>query len=228
MRGPKSRSIVRLLLLCSLLWACAGRPSAFSVPLGSISLPPPHVQGEMSLEETLAQRRSVRTFQTRPLTREEISQLLWALQGITDPRGFRTAPSAGALYPLEVYLVLPEGWYHYQAKDHLLELIGEGDLRQALCAAGLNQEPLRDAPALFVVAAVVERTRVKYGERAERYVHLEAGHAAENLLLQATALRLGAVTIGAFDDEKVAEVLRLPADHTPLYLIPVGQPRPSP
>jgi SagB-type dehydrogenase family enzyme len=183
------------------------------------------LEGETSLEETLSQRRSVRSFQPRSLTLDEISQLLWALQGITDPRGFRTAPSAGALYPLEVYLVLPEGWHHYQPQEHRLERMGDEDLRQALWAAGIRQESLRDAPAVFVITAVIDRTRARYGERAERYVHMEAGHAAQNLLLQATALGLGAVTIGAFDDAEVSEALHLPGDRTPLYLIPIGEPR---
>ncbi|MGC8875330.1 MAG: SagB/ThcOx family dehydrogenase, partial [Chloroflexia bacterium] len=154
----------------------------------------------------------------------EIAQLLWAAQGITDPRGFRTAPSAGALYPLELYLALPEGWYHYRPEGHLLELLGEEDLRPLLWEAGLRQGALREAPAIFVVVAVPARTEAKYGARALRYVQLEAGHAAQNLLLQATALGLGAVPIGAFDDAAVRRALRLPPDTLPLYLIPVGEP----
>jgi len=205
-----------------------GRPvqSVQSTPLppGEIPLPPARTQGEVSLEQTLAARRSVRSYTARPLTQEEISQLLWAAQGITDPRGYRTAPSAGALYPLEVYLVLPGGSYHYLPQGHCLEPLGSEDVREGLWAAGLRQGPLLEAPAVFVIAGVIARTKGKYGERAERYVCLEAGHAAQNLLLQATALGLGAVPIGAFEDGAVREVLDLPSSHTPLYLIPVGEP----
>jgi len=215
-----------LLVLGVLVPGGCGRPAeAMPTPSQGIPLPAPRLEGGMSLNEALALRRSVRSYTDRLLTWEEISQLLWAAQGVTAPSGFRTAPSAGALYPLEVYLALPEGWYHYLPQGHRLERLGQEDLREALRVAGLGQGALGDAPAVFVIAAVVARTEGKYGERAERYVHLEAGHAAQNLLLQATALGLGAVSIGAFHDDRVREALRLPASHTPLYLIPVGEPR---
>ena len=188
-------------------------------------LPTPRLAGEMSLEESIASRRSVREFTGQRLTWEEISQLLWATQGITAPAGLRTAPSAGALYPLEIYVALADGAYHYLPHSHAVQRLSERDSRQDLCEAGLRQDALRQAPAIFVIAAVYERTDAKYGERAERYVHLEAGHAAQNLLLQAVALELGAVPIGAFSDDTVQETLGLPADHRPLYLIPVGYPR---
>ncbi|MGB9723368.1 MAG: SagB/ThcOx family dehydrogenase [Chloroflexia bacterium] len=213
------------LVLFSLFGGACGGPAASPTgAMGEISLPPPQTRGGMSLTEALALRRSVRSYTEQPLTWEEVSQLLWAAQGVTDRRGFRTAPSAGALYPLEVYLVLPEGWYHYRPADHRLEVRGRGDLRRDIWGVGLNQEALLRAPAVFVLTGVVSRTAAKYGGRAERYVFLEAGHAAQNLLLQATALGLGAVPIGAFDDEGVRRVLGLPPDETPLYLIPVGRP----
>ncbi len=170
--------------------ACGGTPATPTSATEEVTLPPPRTQGGMSLTEALAHRRSVRSYTEQSLTWEEISQLLWAAQGVTDPRGFRAAPSAGALYPLEVYLVLPEGWYHYRPADHRLEVRGRGDLRRDLWMVGLNQEALLRAPALFVITGVVSRTAAKYGDRAERYVFLEAGHAAQNLLLQATALGL--------------------------------------
>ncbi|MBC7263847.1 MAG: nitroreductase family protein [Chloroflexi bacterium] len=190
-----------------------------------IALPTPRTEGPMSLEETLAKRRSVRQFTTQSLTWDELSQLLWATQGVTDPRGFRTAPSAGALYPLEVYLATPEAAYRYIPQGHRVVLQIQGDHRIALWHAGLQQEALREAPVIFVLAAVYGRTERKYGGRAARYVQLEAGHAAQNLLLQAVALGLGAVPIGAFADEEIQIALALPADHKPLYLIPVGYPR---
>lgn len=198
---------------------------AAAVQPGEMALPTPRLTGETSLEEALATRRSVREFTDQRLTWDEVSQLLWAAQGTTDPRGLRTAPSAGALYPLEVYAVLPEGAYHYLAEQHTVEPVSEEDLREDLWQAGLEQDALRQAPAVFVIAAVYERTEAKYGERAERYVEMEAGHAAQNLLLQAVALDLGAVPIGAFHDDQVGAALGLPVDHRPLYLIPVGHPR---
>jgi SagB-type dehydrogenase family enzyme len=148
------------------------------------------------------------------------------MQGITHKRGFRTTPSAGALYPLEIYLVTAEGIFQYQPEGHALTVISRKNARSSLYTAALGQEAVRQAPAVFVVAAVYERTAQKYGdERSPRYVHLEAGHAAQNLLLQAVALKLGAVPIGAFHDEEVQAALELPADHKPLYLIPVGHPK---
>jgi SagB-type dehydrogenase family enzyme len=190
-----------------------------------IALPAPRLKGEMSLEETLAARRSVREFTEEELTLEEISQLLWAAQGITAAWGGRTAPSAGALYPLEVYVATGDGLYHYVAQGHRAIVQSKTDLRDELWKAGLSQNAIREAPAVFIIAAVYARTEKKYGERAERYVKLEAGHAAQNLILQAVALDLGGVPIGAFYDDQVHSVLSLPSDYEPLYLIPIGHPR---
>lgn len=189
-------------------------------------LPAPVRAGRMSLEEALARRRSVREFRAKPLTPEQLGQLLWAAQGITHPEGLRTAPSAGALYPLEVYLVTASGLFAYDPRRHELDRRSDRDLRSALCQAALAQESVREAPAVFVIAALYERTEKKYGPtRTPRYVHLEAGHAAQNLLLQAVALGLGAVPIGAFSDAQVQRVLSLPAAEQPIYVIPVGYPR---
>jgi SagB-type dehydrogenase family enzyme len=199
--------------------------SATSTPT-VIELPEPRLKGTLTLEETLAKRRSVRKFNDVELTQAEIGQLSWAAQGITHPAGMRTAPSAGALYPLELYVVTPSGTYHYEPEGHRLTLVLEGDARPALHEAALGQEAVLEAPAVFVITAIYERTAQKYGEeRSPRYVHLEAGHAAQNLLLQAVALDLGAVPMGAFYDEDVQKVLELPPDHAPLYLIPVGHPQ---
>jgi SagB-type dehydrogenase family enzyme len=190
------------------------------------SLPKPSMEGVLSLEETLLRRRSVREFSSEQLSISEISQLLWAAQGITDSRGFRTAPSAGALYPLELYVVLEQGVFHYDPHAHSLTAVTTGDLRPDLYGVSLRQDPILDAPMILVVTAVFSRTEAKYGHaRSPRYVHMEAGHAAQNVLLQAVSLNLGAVPIGAFEDMRVQEVLGLPADHEPLYLIPVGHPR---
>lgn len=223
-------------LLCLVLVACAGpepsappRPSAGSPvePSGSAftALPPASRRGGVPLHEALAARRSVRDFTEERLSSEELGQLLWAAQGITSDWGGRTAPSAGALYPLELYLVTAEGLCHYLPARHGLETLREGDLRAPLAAAALAQGAVSAAPAVIVLTAVVARTEAKYGSRAERYVQLEAGHAAQNVLLQAVSLGLGAVPMGAFQDDAVRGILGLPGDHTPLYLIPVGHPR---
>jgi SagB-type dehydrogenase family enzyme len=191
-----------------------------------ITLPPPDRTGRITLEEALARRRSLREFSALALSEQELSQLLWAAQGITHPDGLRTAPSAGALYPLELYVVTASGFYHYDPREHRLDLHSEGDLRPALYRASWEQDCVREAPAVFVITAVYERTERKYGhERGPRYVHLEAGHAAQNMLLQAVTLGLGGVTVGAFQDDQVQKALSLPGVHQPLYLIPIGHPR---
>lgn len=197
----------------------------------AIALPPPRLAGEQSLESVLDARRSIRAYRDAPLSLEEVSQLLWAAQGVTDEDGGRTAPSAGALYPLEVYLVagnvtsLEAGVYHYRPRDHAIARHAEGDMRARLARAALSQECVRDGAAVLVFAAVYARTEGKYGERAARYVHMEAGHAAQNVCLQATALGLGAVPVGAFDDDAVHKALALPSAERALYLVPVGKPR---
>jgi SagB-type dehydrogenase family enzyme len=179
----------------------------------------------MSLEKAIAQRRSVREFAETPLTIDQISQLCWAGQGITEEKtGFRAAPSAGALYPIELYVVTAEAVDHYQPRGHALKRHISGDIRPALQRAALGQKSIGDAPTCIVITAVVKRTARKYGERAERYCFLEAGHVAQNILLQATALRLGGVPVGAFEDQEVARVLNLRGQERVMYLIPIGQP----
>ena len=195
----------------------------------TVSLPEPQLDGEVSLEQSLVARRSTRNYSGESLTLEEISQLFWAAQGVTNAAGHRTAPSAGGLYPLELYLVagnvenLEPGIYHYMPEKHELVLIAEGDIRIELAKAALSQSSVKDGAVSVVMTAIYERTTTKYGERGIRYVHIEAGHAAQNLCLQATALGLGLVTVGAFEDEQVVEVLNLPDDEIPLYIIPVGK-----
>ena len=193
---------------------------------GILQLPPPEQKGKMSLEEALARRRSVREFAPEALTERELSQLLWAAQGVTHPDGLRTAPSAGALYPLELYVALAGGFYRYEARPHQLIRLSDRDLRAAMCRAALGQEAITQAPAVFVIAAVYERISRKYGAaRTPRYVHMEVGHAAQNLLLEAVARGLGGVLVGAFEDDALRKALKLPGDHPPRYLIPVGHPR---
>lgn len=196
----------------------------------AIALPAPRHDSDFSLERALERRRSVREFRDAPLTLPEISQVLWAAQGITNADGLRTAPSAGALYPLELYIVigavrdLSPGIYHYEPRRHVLIPTGTGDRRRELAARALGQGSVADAAAVLVFTAVERRTTHKYGGRGTRYVHIEVGHAAQNVLLQATAWGLGAVVVGAFDDAGVSGLLKLPQGEAPLYLVPLGRP----
>lgn len=199
-------------------------------PGGEIALPPPQLKGRLSVEEALHRRRSVRDYAKEGLSIPEVSQLLWAAQGITQRgEGLRTAPSAGAAYPLEVYLVagdvrgLPAGIYRYLPARHALIRKAEGDVRAKLRDASLGQQCVKDAPATLVITAVYARTAARYGGRAERYVDIEVGHAGENVYLQAETLGLGTVAVGAFSDAEVKRVLGLKDEEAPLYLLPVGR-----
>jgi SagB-type dehydrogenase family enzyme len=195
-----------------------------------IKLPAPETKNDTSVEEALSKRRSVRRYTDEPLTLAEVSQLLWAAQGVTSREGLRTAPSAGALYPLEVYLVagnvdgLPDGVYHYRPHSHELKKITDGDKRAELSKAALGQAPVKNAAAVLVISAVYERVTGKYGNRGIRYTHIEIGHAGQNIQLQAVSLELATVVIGAFYDNAVKEGLKMPDDEVPLYIIPVGKP----
>jgi len=194
-----------------------------------VTLPEPARAGEISLEETLERRRSLRSYAPGDLSLATIGQLAWAAQGISDrDRGFRTAPSAGATYPLEVDLLiqgvegLDDGVYRYRPDDHALQRRIAGDHRETLYHAAYRQSALRDAPVVMVISGVVARTAWRYGARAERYVHMEAGHVAQNVYLQGVALGVGTVAIGAFDDGAVSRTLQLAGGEAPLYLLPLG------
>ena len=195
----------------------------------TIPLPEPRYAGNVSVEQALRERRSVRSYKDSPLDMTEISQVLWSAQGITSARGFRTAPSAGALYPLELYLIagnvknLSPAIYKYSHREHALREIVSGDRRSDLSRAALRQGSIRKAPAVLLFCAVYERTTGKYGQRGIRYVHMEVGHAAQNVCLQAIALGLHTAVIGAFRDTEVKAIANLPADEQPLYFVPVGR-----
>ena len=230
-------SIVKILVVISLgvvtsfiLLQSGGDGEPSSASLGDvIKLPEPDRIGEVPLESALQKRRSHRAYSDEPLVIAEVSQILWAGYGVTDPRGLRTAPSAGGLYPLEVYLVagdvedIPPGVYRYSPHGHELLKVVEGDVRPRLYDASLRQGFIRDAPALLVISAVYERTTGRYGERGERYVQMEAGHAGQNVLLAAACLDLGAVPVGAFDDGGVKRGLEMPEEEAPLYIIALGK-----
>jgi len=251
------RRMLLLIVLVATSWALAlysfiyyrmgaGRPPLPLIPRtdtftqfteireGAIKLPSPVTVGTMSVEEAIYRRRSKREYLDKSLDAVQLSQLLWASQGITEPAGgLRAAPSAGATYPLEIYAVVGEqgvkdlkaGIYRYSPKDHTILLIASGDFRSDLSAAALNQQWVAKAPVNIVVAAVYDRTTRVYGTRGVRYVDTEAGHVGQNVYLIATAMGLGGVVIGAFHDEQVQRVLQLPEEQVPLYIIPVGYPK---
>lgn len=205
-------------------------PSSLSSgTLAKMKLPYPVYNSKTSIEEALKNRRSIRQYKNEALTLEQISQLLWAAQGITSEGRLRTAPSAGALYPLEIYLVngnikdLLPGIYHYLPKEHVLEFLVEGDVRQKLATAALAQSDVEHGAADIIITAIYARTVAKYGSHGKRFVHMEAGHAAQNICLQVISLGLGTVTIGAFNDSEVKQILNLPKEEEPLYIMPIGK-----
>lgn len=190
-----------------------------------IKLLKPKEKGAVSIEETLNKRRSVRDYKKLPLSLEEISQLLWAASGRNLYR--RTAPSAGATYPLEIYLIAGEvdgieaGVYHYSYSSHSLKIVKGQDIRKRLSQAALWQDMIEKAPASLIISAYYDRTTDRYGQRGIRYVHMEVGHVGQNISLQAIAINLGTVMIGAFDDKQVKEILGI--EEEPLYIIPIGK-----
>jgi len=213
----------------SLLLSAAVPVVAAGTASESLALPRPVVSGGAPLHSTVARRRSRRRWTRGSLSQSEVAQLLWAAQGVTSTDGLRAAPSAGALYPLELDLAsarvdgLAAGLYRYHPGLHRLLLRREGDLRSALARAAHGQEWLAEAAALLVLSGVVRRTAARYGGRAERYVAIEVGHAAQNVYLQATALELGTVVVGAFDDDRLASVLSLSAEERPWAILPIGR-----
>ncbi len=193
-----------------------------------LHLRPPDELGGIPLHLAIGRRRSIREFASRALTEDELSQLLWAAQGITEPAPrLRAAPSAGALYPIEVDVVMSTGVFRYRPRDHSVLQRDTHDLRSALAKAALSQECVARAPCVVAISGVAGRTTAKYGERGLRYVLLEAGHIVQNILLEACTLGLAAVPVGAFDDDAETRVLKNAADERPLYLVPVGAPRVS-
>ncbi len=225
--------ILAIIIMLS-LFACKTESanSATNSTADVIKLSKPIFSSNTSIESALLLRRSIRSYKNAPLTLQEISQLLWSAQGISDSSSgfrYRTAPSAGGLYPLEIYVVvgnvtdLMNGIYKYRPITHDLKKIAEGDKRTELCNVALGQTPIQTAPVVIVFSAVFERTSIKYGSRAERYIYMEVGHAAENLYLQCVSLGLGTVAIGAFTDSGVKATMNMPDNESPVYIMPVGK-----
>uniref|UniRef100_A0A7C4XEJ0 SagB/ThcOx family dehydrogenase n=1 Tax=candidate division WOR-3 bacterium TaxID=2052148 RepID=A0A7C4XEJ0_UNCW3 len=186
-----------------------------------IKLPLPQFTNA-SLEECIQKRRSIRSFKDKELTEQEISNILWSAQGITDSiNGFRAVPSAGATYPLEIFVAKKDGVFRYIPSGHKLKKELDGDLRREIARAALNQNFIANAGIVIIITAVIERTSWRYGERAIRYINNEVGHCAQNIHLEAVALGLGSVPVGAFDDGALKKILKL-KEEEPLYIIPVG------
>jgi SagB-type dehydrogenase family enzyme len=223
------RDVVGLAVLVALATGCSHAApdppgERLAAQVDPVMLPAPKTTGPLPLETVISRRRSQRDYAPGALTAEEIAQLTWAAQGITDKdRGLRASPSAGALYPLELYVVDAQGVWHYEPAHNALRRITTGDHRADLQQVALGQQPVGAAAANLVFTGVMARSRPRYKDRTERYVNIEVGHAGENVLLQATALGLGAVPIAAFDDDKLRGVLGVGADETPLYIICVGR-----
>ena len=189
-----------------------------------ITLPTAKITGQMSLEEAIQKRKSVRKYSPKELTSEQVAQILWAANGANPRKNFvaRNVPSAGGVFPMTVYLLDKNGIYRYQPLNHSLALVKEGDKRKELSGAALGQAAINQAPVDLVITADVAKCAQRYGERAQRYTDIEAGHIGQNVSLEAVSLGLGTVMIGAFDDEAVKDVLALPDNESPLYIIPVG------
>ena len=233
--------IFSVAVVCGQMGAAHAQSPGDNLMRENIPLPSPRQQSDTSVEDALHSRRSVREYKKEALTLAEIAQIVWAAQGINEEAGkssafslrarLRTAPSVGALYPLEIYLVagevtgLEKGTYRYLPQQHCLTKVQEGDSRTRLARAALGQRWVKNAPGVLVVSGIYERTRVKYGDRAERYVLMEAGAVIQNVYLQAVSLGLGTVVVGAFNDQEVRTVLDLPKGEYPLALMPLGKRR---
>ena len=223
----------RIYLPFLLLWSGALSMAEISILKGkteTIDLPGIQENSSYSLEKSIAMRRSARNYKKDALTLQEISQLLWAAQGITDKRNdLRAAPSAGALYPLEIYLIvgnvdgLDAGVYKYEIGKHKIKKVIDGDQRSALSSAALSQGWVKIAPAALVICGIYARTRRKYGERGTQYVHMEVGAVAENVYLQGRALGIGTAFVGAFDEDQVQSVIAAASDEVPFAVLPLGK-----
>ncbi len=191
-----------------------------------IMFPKVETKGKLSLEETLWQRKSTRSFSGKALTTKQIGQLLWAAQGVNRPANqHRTAPSAGGTYPLEIYYIVSDGVYHYLPDQHAAVQVKSGNMWKALNKVGLTTESAYNAPCIFIITAVIERTYSKYKEPAEHYVYLEGGHAAQNLLLQLIPLGLGGVPNGSILTPKANKLLGMSKEEQPIYILAVGTPK---
>jgi len=224
LQGIAKWAILTILLAGFVAVCPAGAKSRVS-SLKIIQLAEPSLTGSLSLEEALARRRSVRRFNNQPLDLTQIGQLAWAGQGITEKqRGFRTAPSAGAIYPIKLYFATQEGLFVYKTGEHSLEQTSSQDIRKRLAVAALRQRAVAEAACDIIVTGSVRKLADKYADKARRFMLMEAGHIAQNILLQSVSLDLACVPVGAFDINRVRKLCRLPMTLEPIYIICVGHP----
>ena len=220
----KKNLIIFVFLFCF----SAGLYSQVTPPdsvITTIKLPEPDLNGKISLEQAIKNRRSIRQFTAKPLKITQIGQLCWSAQGVTDEKkGLRAAPSAGAIYPMQLYVVLPDGLYLYYPQNHSLEKQINGDIRPMLYTAAFRQQVVQNSPCSFVIAGSIKKIEAKYRGRGEKFTYLEAGHIAQNIHLQAVALGLGSVPVGGFDPKSVAAICKLPEGLEALYLVCAGNP----
>lgn len=226
------KELILILVILTINTGCGSETPVKEIVLtekSTFALPPPRLKGSLSVEQAIHQRRSLRQYASLSPDLKLISQILWAAQGITGTEyPFRASPSAGATYPLDFYLFcgpasgLMPGAYRYIPKGHQLLSVLEGDIRDRLCEAGLNQGCIKAAPISIVITATFSRITQRYGDRGILYAYMEAGHAAQNILLQAEAMGLGGVPIGAFQAADVAQILSLTDEETPIYLVSLG------
>jgi SagB-type dehydrogenase family enzyme len=217
------------LIIFALLFCCSANLFSQAAPVApvitTIKLPEPELNGRVSLEQAIKNRRSIRQFTAKPLKIDQIAQMCWSAQGITDEEeGLKAAPSAGAIYPIQLYVVLPDGLYLYYPPDHILEKQINKDIRPMLYTASFKQQVVQDSPCIFIISASARKVEAKYRGRGERFTCLEAGHIAQNIHLQAVTLGLGSVPIGGFAAKSVAGICKLPEEFEPLYLICTGNP----
>ena len=219
----KGIGLILFFLVTSLLGVSIGHASTV--------LPKPSLDGKISVEKAIKGRRTVRDFKEKSLSLHHLSQLVWAAQGITAPKGGkRAAPSGGALYPLDVYILVGEngvekmeaGVYRYQPEKHSVLLLSKGDRRKEIASVSLYQMWMAKAPVIFIITVEYRRITGKYGDRGVRYALIEVGHVGQNLFLQSEALGLGAGIVGAYNDPEVSKVVGLPPQHEPLLVMPVG------
>lgn len=202
--------------------------AAEATPRATVALPAPKHDGDVSIEKALMQRRSVRKLAPAPLTLEEIGQLCWAAQGVTDDKGHRTAPSARGLYPLELYVLagsvqgLAPGLYHYEPARNALTLLAAGDGRADFEHKGVGQAWVATAPAIFVISGAVGKM-ANLKERGLEFMWVEAGLAAQGFFLEASAMKLGSTFVGGFRPQEAHAVLALPDSEAVLAVLPVGR-----
>lgn len=227
----KNLACILILLVCfsSVVFSQnPARPSAVG-PSVTMQLPQPQTNSRISLEQAIENRRSVRQFTDEPLTISQLGQLCWAAQGITEPnKGMRTAPSAGAIYPIALYVLLPDGLYVYVPEKHELSKLISGNLRKSVSNASFNQRFIENAPCTFILAGSIKKVESRYRSRGAKFTYIEAGHIAQNIQLQATVIGLGSVPIGVIDEKTIAQICKMPQGLEVLYVMPVGNPTEKP